>query len=79
MVVAKVTCTSLGTASPTAPADNVVTFTTVYEPDASKDPQNARFTKATPNGTIQMAIDNPAAIAQFEVGKNYFVVFSPAP
>jgi hypothetical protein len=57
---------------------NEVKFSTVYEPDASKDTENARFTKATPWGDIRMGIDNPAAINQFEVGKEYYVDFTPA-
>lgn len=42
------------------------------------DPENARFTKATPWGDIEMGIDNPAAIEQFEVNKTYYVDFTPA-
>ena len=55
-----------------------VHFTTVYEPDASKHAENASFTKATPWGDIKMGIDNPAAMAQFEVNKEYYVDFTPA-
>ena len=70
MVRAKVTCNGI--------VGNKVTFNTVYEPDASKDTENARFTKATPWGTIELGIDNPAALEQFESGKMYYVDFSPA-
>jgi hypothetical protein len=70
MVRAKVRCESL--------EGNAVKFSTVYEPDASKDTENARFTKATPWGQIQLGIDNPDALSQFEVGKQYYVDFSPA-
>ena len=69
-VRAKVTCTSL--------AGNWVHFDTVYEPDETRDAENARFTKATPGGTIQLLIDNPAAREQFEQGKQYYVDFTPA-
>lgn len=41
-VRAKVTCNGI--------EGNRVTFSTVYEPDASKDTENARFTQATPWG-----------------------------
>ncbi len=54
-----------------------VRFFTVYE-DPAKDTENARFTKATPSGEIRLAIDNPAAIAAFEAGKEYYVDFTPA-
>lgn len=69
-VRAKVTCTSL--------AGNWVHFDTVYEPDATKDTENARFTTATPGGQIQLLINNPAAMSQFEQGKSYYVDFTPA-
>lgn len=70
MVRAKVTCETL--------EGNQVTFRTVYEPDASKDTENARFTQATPWGEIRMGIDNPKALEQFQAGKSYYVDFSPA-
>lgn len=67
MVRAKVSCDSL--------EGNQVFFRTVYEPDASKDSENARFTKASPWGEIKMNIDNPKALEQFQVGKYYYVDF----
>lgn len=70
MVRAKVTCEGI--------EGNAVKFRTVYEPDAAKDTENARFTTATPWGEIRLGIDNPAALEQFEAGKNYYVDFSPA-
>lgn len=69
-VRAKVRCNSVG--------DGVANFTTVYEPDASKDTENARFTKATPWGDIRLGIDNEAALKQFEANKEYYVDFTPA-
>lgn len=57
---------------------NTVTFRTVYEPDAAKDTENARFTEATPWGENRLGITNPAAISQFEAGKQYYVDFTPA-
>lgn len=56
---------------------NKIVLTTVYEPDAAKDTENARFTQATPWGRIEMGIDNPKALEQFTVGKSYYVDFSP--
>ena len=42
-------------------------------------PEDQRFEKATPTGgRVEMFIDNPAALAQFELGKQYYVDFSPA-
>lgn len=57
---------------------NAVEFQTVYEPDGTKNDENARFTQATPWGNIRLGIDNPAALSQFEPGKEYYVDFTPA-
>ena len=64
-----------------AKTSNEVHFYTVYENAESKaaDPENVRFTKATPWGDIKLGVDNPAALAQFEVGKYYYVDFVPVP
>ena len=39
---------------------------------------NEDWSAATPNGKIEMTINNPTALAAFEVGKSYFVDFTPA-
>lgn len=61
-----------------AKAGNEVHFHTVYESDEAKasDPENVRFTKASPWGDIRLGIDNPAALEQFEVNKEYYVDFT---
>jgi hypothetical protein len=41
-------------------------------------PEDRRFQKASPTATAEFLIDNPAALAQFEVGKSYYVDFTPA-
>jgi len=71
MVRAKVNCTSK--------QGNEVKFTTVYETADQRgaDPENVRFTQATPWGEIRMGIDNPAAMERFEVGRQYYVDFTP--
>jgi hypothetical protein len=53
-----------------------IEMTPVY----SDDPEhpNRSFWEATPNGKIEMQINNPAALQQFEVGKEYYVDFLPA-
>lgn len=70
-VRAKVNCTGK--------EGNEVRFSTVYETDDQKnaDPENVRFTKATPWGEIRLGIDNPVAFDRFEVGKQYYVDFIP--
>jgi len=70
-VRAKVRCNAIG--------ERTVDFTTVYEPEDERDTENQRFTKATPWGDIRLGVDNEAALAQFEVNKQYYVDFSEAP
>lgn len=40
-------------------------------------PGNDEWSKWTPSGSIEMHINNPAAVEKFEVGKDYFVDFTP--
>lgn len=54
---------------------------TVARFDCSYDssiPEDQSFCKATPSGHCEMMIDNPAALAQLEIGKSYYVDFTPA-
>ena len=51
-------------------------FETVYDENI---PEDQRFQKATPSGSIKMSIDNPTALAQFEIGKHYYVDFNSVP
>ena len=39
---------------------------------------NESWAKYTPQGEIKMLINNPSAAAKFELGKQYFVDFTPA-
>lgn len=39
---------------------------------------NKSWSKWTPSGSLEMAITNPEAIAKFEIGKSYFLDFTPA-
>jgi hypothetical protein len=39
--------------------------------------ENKEWSRWTPAGTIQMTINNPTALAAFEVGKDYFLDFTP--
>jgi len=38
---------------------------------------NKTWSKATPQGQIIMGITNQEAVEQFEIGKSYFVDFTP--
>lgn len=51
-------------------------FTAQYDNSIEED---RRFAKATPNGSFEMFVDNPAALAFFEIGKYYYFDASPVP
>lgn len=40
--------------------------------------ENKSFSKWTPQGSIEMTITNPAAVEFFEIGKAYYIDFTPA-
>lgn len=50
-------------------------FAAVYSNDPKHE--NKQFFTATPNAKLEMYIDNPAAQV-FELGREYYVDFSPA-
>lgn len=52
---------------------SVVKFETRYD---TTIPEDMRFMKATPWGSIEMNVDNPKALDQFQLGKDYWVDFS---
>ena len=52
-----------------------VRFDARYHPET---PEDQRFTKATPWGTLDVAISNPTALAAIEVGKAYYLDLCPA-
>lgn len=43
-----------------------------------QDGVNRKWSKATPSGELKMSITNPDAIDALEVGKQYFLDFTPA-
>ena len=53
-----------------------LTFETRYDHSI---PEDQRFQKATPTGSIDMQIDNPSALEQFKLGGDYYVDFSAVP
>ena len=50
-------------------------FSPVYGSDGSA---NAQWSKWTPNGSLKMTISNPECFDKFEVGKEYYLDFTPA-
>lgn len=58
---------------------NPTARTLIFRPQYDESiPEDQRFSKATPNGNFEMTVDNPAALAQLELGKRYYVDFTPA-
>lgn len=55
-----------------------VTQETVALQPVYEDGANSQWSKYTPSGEISLTITNPEAYKQFELGKAYFVDFSPA-
>jgi hypothetical protein len=47
-------------------------------PVSSGSEENKQFYKWTPSGSIQLNTINSAAADQFEVGKSYYLDFTPA-
>ena len=45
-----------------------------YDP-ALKEDQS--YAKATPSGSLSMVVDNPAALAEFAVGRVFYLDFTP--
>jgi len=74
-VRAKMTLTSV-THNSRSPSSKALKFTSQYDPTI---PEDQRFQKATPSAQFEISIDNPAALEQFELGKSYYVDFTPAP
>lgn len=53
--------------------------TLVFSPQYDTSvPEDQRFAKATPSGRFEMQVDNPLALEQFELGKNYYFDATPA-
>lgn len=42
-------------------------------------PENERYHKYTPSGSLEIYVDNPPAVEQFKLGEQYYVDFTPAP
>lgn len=76
-VRAKFMCQSINHIMTHSPGDQtaILTFAPVY--DNGKG-ENASWSKYTPQGKLEMTVTNPAAVAAFEIGKSYYLDFTPA-
>lgn len=54
-------------------------FAIQLSPVIADNPENAEFFKYTPAGSINLETINADAANQFEVNKDYYVDFTPAP
>ena len=52
--------------------------TVVLNPVTGGSPENKTFFAASPAGELKLTIDNPAGAEIFELGKEYYVDFTPA-
>jgi len=55
-----------------------VKLSAVYQ-GSGPESENSRFWAATPGGSIQLTCVKPEAVAQFELGSEMYVDFTPAP
>jgi hypothetical protein len=58
-------------------SDTAVEITLGAQYDTSI-PEDQKFSKATPSGSLTMLVDNPSASAALELGKAYYIDISPA-
>jgi len=72
MVRAKFTCLSI---KQYAYGGRELSFVAVYDDGT---PENQRFSKATPSGTLTMTVDNPPAAEFFILGKEYYLDLTEA-
>jgi len=84
-VRAKMRCTGVNTSGAICastdkenPFGKMITVTLQPVYGGADDKANAEWSKWTPSGELKLAITNPAAYEQFEVGKAYYVDLTPA-
>lgn len=78
-VRAKFFCSQKGeVASAPGTSDHNKNVNIVLNPVNGKSEENEQFFKYTPSGRIEISVVNPSAAAQFEVGKEYYIDFTPA-
>lgn len=50
----------------------------ILQPVINGSEENKQFYQYTPSGKLELSIMNPTAASQFQVGKEYYVDFTPA-
>ena len=51
-----------------------LTFSPQYDPNL---PEDQKYAKATPSGSLTMYVDNPPALEQLVLGKAYYLDLTP--
>lgn len=69
---AKFRCISVTTHCYGQEGSGTYKFQAMYDPDI---PEDQRYAKATPSGSLEIVVDNPSA--QFTVGDYYYLDFVP--
>ena len=59
-----------------SPTAKEITLQAIYD---TSIPENERFSRATPSGSITMTVDNPPASDELALGKYFYVDFSEVP
>lgn len=59
-------------------ADGVLQTTVKMSPVTSGSDENKEFYQYTPSGNIDLGTVNPSVVDAFEIGKEYYVDFTPA-
>ena len=54
--------------------DEKITLSTVYDPE---DPEDTKFSAATPWGELTFGLSNPNLVGRFEVGQVYYLHLIP--
>jgi len=74
MIIAKFTCTNIRP----EPEGEYVDLSAVTTGDHGPNDPNKSWSEYTPSGSVVMLISNPEARGRFEMGREYFLTFSPA-
>jgi len=58
-----------------SPNGRALKFSAQYDNTIEED---RRYAESTPTAQVEMFVDNPAALAQFDLGKAYYFDITPA-
>ncbi len=76
MIRCKFMCVSIKPIAYSDPPTSIVRLEARYSPEV---PEDQRFTKYTPSGTLEVTIAHPVAIEQLQVGDQYYLNLERVP